>query len=95
MELGDTPCKQEEYPSPKVLSPAQQATVESSGPQKKKTRCACCRKASFLLVECSMCHNHFCVPDRLPESHACQQIQGYKDITIDLVKIAPSKIDHL
>lgn len=63
--------------------------------QKKKSRCPCCRKVSFLLVECSMCHDYFCLADRLPESHHCLGIDGYKETAVHLVQLLPSKVDHL
>lgn len=61
----------------------------------KKKRCDHCRKQTLILIECSLCHHHFCIHDRAPESHVCEKMDVYKDRPKIIEKICTPKIEYI
>lgn len=61
----------------------------------KKKRCSFCHKASVILVECNRCKQHFCIKDRLSESHQCPALSFTTEEKIILPKIVPMKIEKV
>lgn len=60
-----------------------------------KERCGYCKKGVVFLIECSLCHNKYCLKDRHPESHMCVSVDQYKKEKIVLEKVVSPKIDAL
>lgn len=60
-----------------------------------KKRCVFCRKLSIILLECPMCKKQFCINDRTPESHACQEIERYKEKPKFIEKITRPKMEQI
>jgi hypothetical protein len=76
------------------------SSVDSSSDQKnstnpKKPRCHHCHKKSILQMQCSYCHFHFCVSDRLPEVHQCEAINLCQKNDLKLSKISFSKFEKI
>ena len=61
----------------------------------KKPRCHHCQKKSVLQMQCSYCHLHFCIADRLPEVHQCEAINLCQKNDLVLSKIAFSKLEKI
>lgn len=62
----------------------------------KKKRCGHCRKHALILIECSLCHKEFCIYDRAPETHICQNMDCYKKRSyMKIEKIITPKIEYI
>ena len=45
-----------------------------------KTKCATCgKKAAAIIGDCRFCEQKFCLKHRLPESHACINLENCKN----------------
>lgn len=88
MELhGETPRRHsEEYVVAKTAVGTSETTTVSNG------RCSRCRKKSLLMVDCRYCHGSFCLHDRHPEVHQCQNLHPEKVV---LERVEPKKIDKI
>lgn len=63
--------------------------------QLKKQKCGHCRKNTFILIECPLCHQQYCIYDRTPESHACKNMDVYKDRPTLIEKIITPKVEYI
>jgi predicted nucleic acid binding AN1-type Zn finger protein len=61
-----------------------------------KKKCDFCKKTTILLITCSLCHQSFCIHDRIPESHRCEKIHRYKErFQSPLEKIFTPKVEYI
>lgn len=61
----------------------------------KKKRCGHCRKNTLILIECPLCRKQYCIYDRTPESHACQNMDAYKDRPTIIDKVMTPKVEYI